>query len=98
VKPISKPTPKGDSNQKKEKGKESKLKENKSCLEINSEYKISVLRNLKIDLNEYNRHLEVFCIANDMNREEKELKKHFFNWIKQQELITNEKPKFNPYG
>jgi hypothetical protein len=33
-----------------------------------------------------------------MNREEKELKKHFFNWIKQQELITNEKPKFNPYG
>ena len=88
VKPISKPTPKGDSNQKKEKGKESKLKVN--ILEVNSEWRNQFLKHYTINLEEYNKKLSAFSIAYDMERPEKELKQHFFNWFKTQEYKKQE--------
>jgi len=89
----SKPTNKGigkgnskpTSNQKKEKGKESKLKEN-------TEWRNNFLKHYSINLEEYNKRLDIFSLAYDMDRPEKELKQHFFNWFKLQDYKKHVEP------
>ncbi len=82
--------------------KEENKKEDSLFLEKASTYRDRVMSELKITLPEYLRQLNIFSIANDMSRDEKELKKHFFNWLKQQDskqqIVKNIKPKFDPYG
>lgn len=74
------------------------VKDNEHYLRDSSTFQESTLRTLHIDLKEYLRHLDIFCIPNDMSREETELKRHFFNWLKQQDLISNQKKSIEPYG
>jgi len=59
---------------------------NKEFLRKETEWRNKLLKHLNIELEEYNRHLDEFEIAQDLDRPEKELKKHFFNWIKLRDL------------
>lgn len=84
----------GGSVQEEEKGEEKEevqYVDNEKVLRIKSTYQDNVLRILNINLKEYLRQLDLFCLSNDMTRAEKELKKHFGNWIKQQPVKTIKK-------
>lgn len=59
-------------------------------LSINSEWRNQFLKHYTINLEEYNKKLSAFSIAYDMERPEKELKQHFFNWFKTQDYKKQE--------
>jgi len=65
---------------------ENRREENNNFLRQNSEWRNKLLKHFNIELEEYLRHLEAFELSNDVNREESELKKHFYNWIKNRDL------------
>jgi len=83
VKPISKPTPKGDSNQKKEKGKESKLKEK---ILINCSNLRFLIERKKFTPKEINTECELFLELNYPNGGEfEDINKHFYSYMKKRE-------------
>lgn len=83
VKPISKPTPKGDSNQKKEKGKESKLKEK---ILINCANLRFLIERKKFTPKEINTECELFLELNYPDGGEFEnINKHFYSYMKKRE-------------
>jgi hypothetical protein len=83
VKPISKPTPKGDSNQKKEKGKESKLKEK---ILINCSNLRFLIERKKFTPKEINTECELFLELNYPDGGEFEnINKHFYSYMKKRE-------------
>lgn len=66
---------------------EKKEKYNKeNFLRLNTEWRNQLLKHYEINLEEYLKHLDVFELQADMNREELELKKHFYNWLKTRDL------------
>ena len=67
-------------------------------LKSHTNWKNLLLKTYKIDLTEFERQVDRFSLVSDMNRDIEKIKSHFGNWISKQELIINEKPKFNPYG
>jgi len=64
-------------------------KEN-NVLEINSEWRNNFFKHYQINLEEYLKKLSAFSLAYDMERPEKELKQHFFNWFKNQDYKKHE--------
>mgnify|MGYP006969506434 FL=1 len=53
---------------------------------LKGEFRYRTCKHYSISYEEFDRQWEIFSIPNDTNRPEQELKKHFFNWLKQQEL------------
>ena len=74
------------------------VNENVILLKSNTEWKNLLMKVHKIDLKEFERQVDLFSLSADMGRGFEKIKSHFANWIKQQELITNVKPPFEPYG
>ena len=60
------------------------VKEN-DILKENSEWRNNFLKHYQINLEEYLKRLSAFSLAYDMERSDKELKQHFFNWFKTQD-------------
>jgi hypothetical protein len=61
-----------------------------------SEFKNRVCKHYSISYDEFDRQVDVFSISNDMDRELKDVQKHFFNWLKHQELHNDKPQSINP--
>ena len=63
----------------------------------NTAWRNNFLKHYSISLEEYEKKLKAFSIGYDMDRPEKELKQHFFNWFKTQDYKKQVKavPHFN---
>jgi len=84
--PKTKKKPNNNQNKtKSEPNKNVNVNKNENILEINSEWRNNFLKHYTINLDEYLKKLSAFSLAYDMDRPEKELKQHFFNWFKTQD-------------
>ena len=61
-------------------------------LKMETEWRNQFLKHYSINLKEYNKRLDIFSLAYDMTRPEKELKQHFFNWFKLQDYTKHVEP------
>jgi hypothetical protein len=80
---------KGQQLNKEKECKERKEDVNRREMKKESEYKNETCKHYSISFDEYDRQLDIFAISNDMKRSINEIQKHFFSWLKYQELIKH---------
>ena len=68
------------------------------CITAHTTWKDQILRVLKITPEELERLAGLFSLVSKPQNDEAEQRRHFANWVKTQDYITTEKPKFDPYG